>query len=190
MRMISVVVFLLAATSASAQAPAALVKNLGPDIPPVAKFANSAIRAGAFWYFGEKELWRTDGTDAGTVLVKDVNPLGNSLPDHFATDGHTIWFVADDGVHGREIWSSDGTTQGTALYQDVVAGAAGSDPFFLRPVGNLLFFMVAAPGGSPVTLWRSDGTPGGTFALADAATAPFRFEPEVAGGILLFENCD
>ncbi|HXJ32984.1 MAG TPA: DUF4215 domain-containing protein [Candidatus Eisenbacteria bacterium] len=184
-----VLVASLHAGSASAQAPAELVKDLGPDLPAVAQFATAAVRAGSVWYFGEKELWRTDGTDTGTVLVKDINPLGNSLPDRFATDGHTIWFVADDGVHGREIWSSDGTAQGTTLYLDVVPGAVGSDPFSLRVIGNLLFFMVADPGGSPISLWRGDGTPGGTFALAHAAASPY-LPPEAVGGTLLFENCD
>jgi ELWxxDGT repeat protein len=33
-----------------------------------------------------EELWKTDGTDAGTVLVKDINPgAGGSGPDRLTS---------------------------------------------------------------------------------------------------------
>jgi ELWxxDGT repeat protein len=61
------------------------------------------------------ELWRTDGTAAGTILLKtfpstpyrhwtSLHPLGNR-----------VLFWSDDGVHGTEPWISDGTAQGTRM---------------------------------------------------------------------------
>ena len=49
------------------------------------------------------ELWRSDGTAAGTTLVRDINP-GNagSVPDWYAPAGGRLFFSAIDAAHGRE----------------------------------------------------------------------------------------
>src|SRR5438477_1512576 len=51
------------------------------------------------------ELWKTDGSVAGTALVKDINPGrdGSSLV-YLTTLNGTMYFSADDGVHGSELW--------------------------------------------------------------------------------------
>ena len=49
-----------------------------------------------------EELWKSDGTRAGTVLVKDINPgAGVSIRARLTDVGGTLFFTADDGVHGR-----------------------------------------------------------------------------------------
>ena len=51
------------------------------------------------------ELWRSDGTRAGTVLVKDIWPGNTGSDPHFLIDvGGTLYFAANDGVHGDELW--------------------------------------------------------------------------------------
>ena len=52
------------------------------------------------------KLWASDGTAAGTRLVADINP-GDSwtAPGGFTPVGDTLYFVADDGVHGDELWA-------------------------------------------------------------------------------------
>ncbi len=53
------------------------------------------------------ELWRTHGTYSSTVRVHDIAPgPGSSSPAEFTCVGDTIFFVADDRVHGRELWQS------------------------------------------------------------------------------------
>ncbi|MCB9787714.1 MAG: hypothetical protein H6744_13610 [Deltaproteobacteria bacterium] len=62
---------------------------------------------GAFWFFGATtaeaggELWRTDGTPEGTVLVEDIRAgaLGAGLSGLRGL-GDRVCFVADDGTHG------------------------------------------------------------------------------------------
>lgn len=79
-----------------------------------------------------KELWCTNGTDTGTVMIKDINPgPGSSGITGFAVDEDYIYFAADDGVHGSEIWRTDGTDTGTVLYSDIqpqTYASTGSNP--------------------------------------------------------------
>lgn len=53
------------------------------------------------------ELWRSDGTEVGTVLVEDINPEGNSWPFGLRDVGGTLFFRAKDGIHGYELWTAE-----------------------------------------------------------------------------------
>ena len=87
------------------------------------------------------ELWATDGTPGGTVLVRDIAPgTGSSFPDFLTPVGSEVWFAANDGVHGDELWSSDGTPGGTRLRADLVPGPGSSSPQWLTLAGANLFF--------------------------------------------------
>ena len=69
-----------------------------------------------------RELWKSDGTKAGTVLVKDITPRRRCQrlrPVPLTDVGGTLFFTADDGVHGEELWKSDGTKAGTVLVKDI-----------------------------------------------------------------------
>lgn len=83
------------------------------------------------------ELWMSDGTEAGTVLVKDLNPgIGDGLATPtFQYTQDAIYFAADDGLNGNEVWKSNGTASGTTLVADINPGAAASDPQ-LWPIFN------------------------------------------------------
>jgi len=91
------------------------------------------------------ELWKSDGTEAGTVMVKDIYPGSNSSSPRAtwrgltAVDG-TLFFRADDGVHGSELWKSDGSEGGTLLVNDIRPGSEGSGPYFVTEAGGALFF--------------------------------------------------
>jgi ELWxxDGT repeat protein len=54
------------------------------------------------------ELWKSDGTVTGTVMVKDINPgTANSAPPNYSwlTDiNGELYFTADDGMNGIELW--------------------------------------------------------------------------------------
>ena len=87
------------------------------------------------------ELWRTDGTAAGTVIVRDALPgLNSGDPRDLVATGGRLWFSAQDPVHGRELWTSDGTRKGTRLVQDLAPGALSSAPEGLTPFAGRLWF--------------------------------------------------
>jgi ELWxxDGT repeat protein len=114
------------------------------------------------------ELWKSDGTAAGTVMVKDINPAlqMSSDPCKFTDVNGTAFFVADDGVHGQELWKTDGTDAGTVMVKDINPGSAHSFPQLLTNVAGRLFF-VADDGVHGFELWTSDGTDAGTHLVKD-----------------------
>jgi ELWxxDGT repeat protein len=118
------------------------------------------------------ELWKSDGTAAGTVMVKDSNPPNGSLPSFLTNVSGTLYFSATEGLHGSELWKSDGTAAGTVMVKDIVPGSGSSSPFDLAAVNGVLEFY--AGDGTSLGLFRSDGTAAGTIELAtniEATTA-------------------
>ncbi len=123
-----------------------------------------AARSGAS---NNYELWKSDGTEAGTVRVRDIYPGDfGSFPNNFTACGGTLYFTADDGVKGLELWKSDGTEAGTVRVKDIYPGATGSDPDYLTDVGGTLFF-AASDDVKGNELWKSDGTEAGTVRVKD-----------------------
>lgn len=91
----------------------------------VAERPNSLTNVGGTLYFiaghaSGDELWKSDGTDAGTVRVK-YSQIGSpgSRPRNLTNVGGTLYFVADDeDLTDRDLWKSDGTEAGTVLVKD------------------------------------------------------------------------
>jgi len=113
------------------------------------------------------ELWKTNGTEAGTVLVKDINPgiAGSDLQEFLNVNG-VLYFRADDGVHGTELWKSDGTAAGTVIIKDIYPGPNGGIASSLFSAGGVVYFQ-ANNGVNGIELWKSDGTEAGTILLKD-----------------------
>ncbi len=122
------------------------------------------------------EPYFTDGTQPGTILLKDINPgIESSNPDydmsfHRINDSLTI-FNANDGNsnHGSELWRTDGSESGTYMITDLSTGAASSDIFFYNlTLNNKIFFNCPAYQGA---LWITDGSSQGTIQLTDSNDA-------------------
>ena len=169
----------LAVTTASAQGRPRLVKDIEQRSSDRV-IPDHLTAVGDILYFTDSdgehgtELWRSDGTAAGTSMVADVNPgpMSANPAQLTALDG-LVFFVADDGTHGAELWVSDGSADGTALVADIHPGPGGSSPSFLTPVGDGLVF-AADDGSSGIELWATDGTPEGTHRVVDIKPGPGR----------------
>ena len=100
-----------------------------------------------------RELWITDGTPVGTMLLKDIYPSTTSGLNNFQSRlvGNLLYFVADDGLSGAELWVSNGTPAGTLKAKEFQTGMAGSDPKFHSLNGDLYEF---ANDGSGVKLYK------------------------------------
>ncbi len=132
------------------------------------------------------EIWTTNGTAAGTRLLKDLCPGpcsgSTSIP---GVIGNRAFFSGNDGKRGDEPWVTDGTAADTRLVKDICPGPCNSH--FGRPVaiGNRLFYRGSTSSHGD-EFWITDGTPRGTtrvtdFVNPDAFDAPFPF----FGGISL-----
>ncbi len=100
-----------------------------------------------------RELWRSDGTAAGTTLLRDIlpGPTSSGITSLFNVGGRVL-FSADDGVHGFELWQSDGTSAGTRLLQDIAPEGASSSPGRFTLAGDRVFF-TADDGVTGEELW-------------------------------------
>lgn len=123
---------------------------------------------------GGSELWISDGTTAGTRLLKDLNPNGSSRPfDFFASNGQVFF-----NANYNELWITDGTEAGTRRLMagvssdDFFEATQGGNPYYetipssFTPFGGKLYFK-----GYDVDhgfeLWATDGTAAGTSLVAD-----------------------
>jgi len=87
------------------------------------------------------ELWKSDGTEEGTVLVREIQP-GLAAP-HLAEltgIGDRLYFQAGEDMNGPELWMSDGTEAGTVMVQDICPGTRGSNPRHLTSHRGSLYF--------------------------------------------------
>ncbi|PQJ33804.1 hypothetical protein BSZ35_03585 [Salinibacter sp. 10B] len=113
------------------------------------------------------EPWISDGTEAGTKLVKDVyvDTDGFGPEETVALNGRAFFSAKKDDTSYRELWVSDGTAAGTYQVKEINS-SSGSNPEWLAVFDGRVFF--AAEGDQyGEELWVSDGTTSGTVLFKD-----------------------
>jgi ELWxxDGT repeat protein len=115
------------------------------------------------------ELWMTDGSEANTELVADINPgsVASGLVGLTALGDYVYFSACNSGDPqtscDEELWRSNGTS--TSLFADINP-TRGSSPHGLTRVGSQLFFIADDGEGtidvlhanSNWELWKTDGT--------------------------------
>src|SRR5262249_10560180 len=149
------------------------------DIAPGWASSNSqnVLAIGSTMYFDVTdwihgfELWKSDGTAAGTTRI-----AGDFLlrPSDFTNVEGALYFTSSDGIHGWELWKSDGTTAGTVMVADI-SSSFGSNPTGLTNVNGTLFFSAASDLDGR-ELWRSDGTAAGTTMVLDIHPGTYTYQ--------------
>ncbi|HEX8528415.1 MAG TPA: malectin domain-containing carbohydrate-binding protein, partial [Cytophagales bacterium] len=150
----------------------------------------SLVEAGGTAFFaapaGEgMQIWKSNGTAAGTTLVKEVGTVFDAYATFKLTPlGGSVFFPAYDDARGLELWKSDGTAAGTTLVKDIHPGTSadperpgpnGSAPGSITAFGGAVYFS-ADDGVHGRELWKSNGTAAGTTLVKDLAA------PEDEGG--------
>lgn len=113
-------------------------------------------------------LWRTDGTRAGTVRLRDDLQAAHTA---LTVAGVTYFCGApverdpETGSYDAELWRTDGTPAGTRRAVDLVPGAQGSYPDQFHFDGKHIYFTANLEDGRR-GIFRSDGTPAGTAPIA------------------------
>jgi ELWxxDGT repeat protein len=131
------------------------------------------------------QLWRTDGSSAGTHLVRTV-----PARDLVAL-GDRLLFWGHDSAHGWEPWITDGTRAGTRMVRDLVSGTASSLVRSGAVMGGRAYVAVSR-GAAGTELWRSDGTAAGTRRVKDLVPGSADLVSSVvrAGDRLFFSGRD
>jgi ELWxxDGT repeat protein len=134
------------------------------------------------FYFGDDgtngvELWRTDGTDAGTVMVKDIRKGAGGSNGYFIagknTIGNSVIFLADDDGNGFDFWKTDGTSAGTVKLADMNIHVGAQYPYGLGNIGAYLIFAISDINGNK--MWSTDGTAAGTQMLNASGMDDYSF---------------
>jgi ELWxxDGT repeat protein len=108
------------------------------------------------------QLWRSDGTRAGTALFQGTDGQPFFDPRAFTVWRDRLYFVASSTPGGNPgLWSTDGTPEGTHFIHEA------RDPLVAIP--SHLFFTAGEAGED---LWATNGSPEGTRLLADFAPPP------------------
>lgn len=152
----------------------AMVKDIYPgDTTPQPRYIDDFARVGNMVFFATAdgvnglELWKSDGTADGTVMVKDISPIGDSYPHSFFEMNGTVFFWVSFGSGGNsELWKSDGTESGTALVKEIAPALVAGRQFVVLN-GALYFAAGDMVGTDGIELWRSDGTAAGTVMVKD-----------------------
>ncbi|MET0551800.1 MAG: ELWxxDGT repeat protein, partial [Vicinamibacteria bacterium] len=184
---------LTAAVARAGSPPAHLVRDINTTVanalPSDPKFPG--VAGGRLFFSAQSfdgiEPWVSDGTEAGTTLLRDIFPGGSaSQPGGFADFAGAVFFAADSGGHGRQLWRTDGTTAGTVRVTDRPWTALSGAPWVAS--GGRLFF-VARTAEAGYELWSTDGTDAGTALVKDIRPGPdqsFVYEMIDLGGRLIF----
>jgi ELWxxDGT repeat protein len=159
-------IFLMCCLAGPAFSQVSLVVDLSPsaigdDYEP--KFYPSFESNSSVSYFiaNGNELWISDGTAAGTKVVKRLPSL-----TEIEIVGNRVFLTAASETTGSELWVSDGTESGTVMVKDIYPGNGSSSPSSLLNVNGVLYFS-ANNKTNGRELWKSDGTAGGTQLVDD-----------------------
>lgn len=136
------------------------------------------------------ELWRSDGTTAGTKLFADiVKGSGSSNPVALTKVGSTLFFAATTPTYGTELWKLDSGAAAPEMVKDIRVGYGNCGITSLVSYKNKLYFTAGADASGDYELYTSDGTDTGTYMVKDinpgtANSQPYLFT--IAKNILYF----
>lgn len=105
------------------------------------------------------ELWRSDGTAAGTLLVRDFTSTPGLAYDTLKVGDALLFFISEDT--GTTLWRTDGTAAGTTSVKRLDAGRAGITGVS-GPGEQPLFIVEDGPNSE---VWKTNGTAAGTVRL-------------------------
>lgn len=113
------------------------------------------------------ELWKSDGSTSGTLMIKDINPgTAYGDPNYLTNVNGVLFFTATEPATGKQLWRSDGSEDGTVMVMNISPGSVDSSPVNLANIGGTLLFG-ADDDTHGVELWQTNGTAAGTSMVQD-----------------------
>jgi ELWxxDGT repeat protein len=177
------------AQNASAQLTKVKEINLTGDPNANTVFVNNGI-----YYFSAndgmhgQEIWRSDGTEDGTFLLKDIAAGSEGLPNPplFAALGNKTYFGLGRSFSSFELWETDGSSDGTKLVKSISGPGYSSQNEFVAAGGKIYFF--AYDQINSKELWVSNGTTVGTKVVKDISTGTPRYLVAMGNKVAFFHD--
>ena len=114
---------------------------------------------------GADQLWRSDGTTAGTYMLKDFG-LDHYVASGYMPSGGLFYVMTVKPGIGNELWKSDGTVAGTVPVKLIGTTPNNNNYPQYAAINSFLLFAGNDAGGGK-ELWITDGTDAGTHQVAD-----------------------
>jgi ELWxxDGT repeat protein len=180
-------VFLLSTTYCQAQYSFSMY-NLNPfdnSDPQELTSVGGKVYFSAFFDTTGREPYISDGTQAGTHILKDIaTGYDGSAPQYFTEYNGKVYFSAYSYGYGNEMWVTDGTAAGTTQLADIYPTGSSGNPKYLTVYNGKLYFQ-ATNYNEGNELWVTDGTSAGTQILKDINPGTANSQPS---GITIFNG--
>ena len=183
----------------SPPAPPVLVKDINPGSGNGFRLGNDRedlIESNGALFFAADdgvngfELWKSDGTNSGTVLVKDINPGPGGFTIESMIEINGTIFITRNNSSTIQLWTSDGTDAGTVMLKET--SGILSTIHSLTELNGTLYFTAGGDNDGGIELWTSDGTLAGTVQVKDIVPGPAGSSPlqltNVSGTLFFFAD--
>ena len=157
-----------------------MIKDINPNYSSIYNdydYKPSFTKAGNNIYFRATdgtngfEIFKTDGTDLGTSMVKDIaQGSASSIGEFtlFMEYNGIFYFKANNQLNGEVLWRTDGTSAGTYILKNIYPYGSNlyqnSDNIINQKYYSVLngFLYFTANDGTGYAIWKTDGTEVGT----------------------------
>lgn len=159
--------------------------------PAQTSFGSSISIGGIVYYTADDvvhgwQVWKTDGTAAGTSMVSDFNAPDGFYPANLTDFNGTLYFMiavtTGTGLVTQDLYKSDGTPGGTTL---VAADLWNNPPLQL---GNELYFIADDSSTGTIELYKTDGTTAGTMVVPGVLGFSGQNTPSVINMVVMGGN--
>ncbi len=118
------------------------IEAVGGSYPESLTNVNGTLYFTATRAINGRELWKSDGSQPGTVLIQDTvpGPEGSS-PEELTAVGSVLYYSANTPANGRELFRSEGTNGTTRRVRDIIPGPDGGSPTELTNLNGTLMFV-------------------------------------------------
>lgn len=176
--------------------PANIVADLTPGAQGSTFYQQSvAVRGDTLFFVPNcNELWKSDGSSAGTTRLKSFSENAPSFCPYarnLTLLGNTVFFTVHN-TFGASLWRSDGSVAGTTEVLPIPLSGSGTTHIYiygLTALNESLYFSVIGSTANETIntaeLWRSDGSAAGTARIRSLPAANVG-QPVVLNGKLFF----
>jgi ELWxxDGT repeat protein len=170
------------------------VKVINPNLSVWPNYGGTAAIGSVFFFVANdgihgNEVWRSDGTDFGTMMIADLNTIDSV--DNTGSEGDIRGFTV---FNNRLYFSGTNSANNWQLFmvtgKNSIAPVSALDPVIRTIVYNnqIYLFTTREEDGYVIKVWRSDGTAAGGISLLTVTTAYGFIDEAVVGGNLYYST--